>query len=62
MPMDLPPLWLLALGLFLLPLLAVAVGYRVFKRGHGLRQGGVLAWLVTVCWISALLVIWVQVR
>ncbi len=62
MGLTLPPLWLLALALFLLPLLAVAVIHRVFKRGHGLKQGWVLTWLVAVCWLCALLVIWLQVR
>lgn len=55
------PGWALPLALFLVPLL-VAVNVNRLFRHRPTNPNYVLAWFVAVCWISALVVIWRQVR
>ncbi|KAF1690385.1 hypothetical protein [Pseudoxanthomonas koreensis] len=55
------PGWVLPLALFVVPLLVVVVVNRLFRHRRT-NPNWVLAWFVAVCWISALAVIWRQVR
>ena len=55
------PGWALPLALFLVPLLVAVIVNRLFRH-RPTNPNYVLAWFVTVCWISALVVIWRQVR
>lgn len=55
------PGWALPLALFLVPLLAAVIVNRLFRH-RPTNPNYVLAWFVAVCWISALVVIWRQVR
>ena len=55
------PGWALPLALFLVPLLVAVIVNRQFRH-RPTNPNYVLAWFVAVCWISALVVIWRQVR
>ncbi len=55
------PGWALRLALFLVPLLVAVIVNRLFRH-RPTNPNYVLAWFVAVCWISALVVIWRQVR
>lgn len=55
------PGWALPLALFLVPLLVAVIVNRPFRH-RPTNPNYVLAWFVAVCWISALVVIWRQVR
>lgn len=61
--MDLlQPWWLVPLLLFVLPLLVGLLYNRFRKHKRGVNQNWVLALLVTVCWLSAFIVILNTVR
>ena len=55
------PGWGLPLALFLVPLAVAVLVNRMFRH-RPTNPNFVLAWFVVVCWISALAVIWRQVR
>lgn len=55
------PGWALPVALFLVPLLVAVIVNRLFRHRRT-NPNYVLAWFVAVCWISALVVIWRQVR
>lgn len=55
------PGWALPLALFLVPLLVAVIVNRLFQH-RPTNPNYVLAWFVAVCWISARVVIWRQVR
>lgn len=55
------PGWILPTALFAVPVLVAVVVNRLFRHRRT-NPNFVLAWFVAVCWISALVVIWRQVR
>ncbi len=55
------PGWVLPVALFVVPLLAAVAINRLFRHRRT-NPDWVLAWFIAVCWISALVVIWRQLR
>lgn len=58
----LEPWWLVPLVLFVLPLLAGLLYNRLRWHKRGVNQNWVLALFVTVCWLSAFILILKAVR
>ena len=55
------PDWVLPTALFVVPVL-VALGVNRLFSHRPANPNYILAWLVVVCWVSAIAVIWRQVR